>query len=362
MKIKRNSILKVAGFFSCWRVIQIILAAVFFGRLSFSSFLPSWRFFLVDIWTRFDGQHYLNIGRSGYNENLTVFFPSYPLLIKPSAFFLGDLALSAVTISFIFAVLAGIYFYKLIRLDFNEETAWRGIIILLFFPASFFLFSAYGESLFLFLILAGFYYGRRKIWPVAFIFCALAAVTKVSGIIVWLAILADYWHWGETSLVKRAKIAIKDGIWLPFLFLGGWLAFLQIKFGDFLIFAKTQSLWTAGRRFSLPTETLGKYLNPGLAVSDYLDGLFFVFGLILLVISFRRIRFSYWLFWALYLAVPVFSSTLVSFPRFLLVCFPLFIYLAVKTEEKILLFLLLFGFSGLSFLFLMLFTNGLWVA
>ena len=63
-------------------------------------------------------------------------------------------------------------------------------------------------------------------------------------------------------------------------------------------------------------------------VSDMVSGYIALICLILLLLSFRRIGVSYWVYSLYSLAVPLSSGMVVSMPRYSLAAFPLFIALA----------------------------------
>jgi hypothetical protein len=105
---------------------------------------------LIDIWNRWDTSHYLNIAERGYSETnigergrLIVFFPFYPLLIKLFALVLQSYLFSALLVSNLSYVIASIYLYKLVLLDYPEEASLRAVFFLSIFPTAYFLHAGY---------------------------------------------------------------------------------------------------------------------------------------------------------------------------------------------------------------------------
>src|SRR3989344_8608366 len=108
-----------------------------------------------------DGYWHTYIARFGYDApGLTLRFPLYPLLIRLfTPVFLGSELGAALSISFASFFLAMFFFYRLaVRELRSDALALRSILFLLFFPTAFFFAAAYGESLFLFLTVASFWF------------------------------------------------------------------------------------------------------------------------------------------------------------------------------------------------------------
>ena len=153
------------------------------------------------VWANFDGVHYLSIAKRSYVQYEQAFFPLYPWLIKRLSLLLdNNLLLSSFLISYLSFFISLVLFFKLVELDFNKKVAKRTLLFLLMFPTSFFFISVYTESLFLALILGSFYAARKKKWWLAGILGGLASATKLTGIILLLALIIE---WMEQSKKKR---------------------------------------------------------------------------------------------------------------------------------------------------------------
>ena len=106
----------------------------------------------------------------GQQSNVA-FFPLYPNLIRVVHYLVplsGDAGwlLVGITVSNAALVVALIYLYQLVRLDFDQSTAARTVLYLCVFPTTLFLSAVYSESLFLALIVSAFYYARSGRWLV----------------------------------------------------------------------------------------------------------------------------------------------------------------------------------------------------
>lgn len=360
--------------FLVWRVLT--LAAAFFAiqKIPFKPSFPYWESILVPYgsplfwsWANFDGVHYLGIARQGYFAQFTqAFFPLYPLLIRWLNIVFDNLLFTGLLVSHVFLIIALYFFYKLIILDSSSKTAKRAILFLLFFPTAFFFASFYTESLFLSLLLGGFYSLRKKKWLLAGFLGALASLTRLVGVFLVPAFLLE-------ACQQRKK----RGVWpclaclLPFLGLLGYMAYLEKNFSDALYFLHAQPFFGASRsdKIILLYQVFWRYFKMFLTVKDRLVyfNITLEFAttclfLVLIILGFRRkLKLSYLLFSSLAFLAPTLTGTLSSMPRYVLILFPGFIILG-QIKSKTICYLLLV-ISCLLFLFCtMLFIRGYWIA
>jgi len=185
-------------FFLFWKAIITFVA--FFGlsnipiRISENEFI--WADQNTDFWLRWanwDGGHFKSIAESGYLfPYQVVFFPLYPLIIKFLTFFNIPSLWAGILISNIATVGALFFLYKLANLDFEESVSRRAVFLILAFPTSFYFNAMYSEGLFLLLTVVAFYSARTNRWFFAFLFSSLAAITRLPGLFVILAISLEY--------------------------------------------------------------------------------------------------------------------------------------------------------------------------
>jgi len=160
------------------------------------------KFFLAP-WYRWDTIHYLEIADYGYDFNSinSVWPPLYPFLIKITDSLFNPGILAALIVSNIFFIFGMVLFYLLTKELFSEKMSKDTIFYLIFFPSSFFFVAGYTESIFLFLSLAVFIFLRKKKWLLAGIFCFLATMTRVQGLILTVPILyeliLEYKNYGD---------------------------------------------------------------------------------------------------------------------------------------------------------------------
>ncbi|HCX25328.1 MAG: hypothetical protein UX08_C0009G0003 [Candidatus Collierbacteria bacterium GW2011_GWB1_45_35] len=335
-----------------WRLLIILIAlpAMFLltPRTRFTNLteIPS-ASNLFSMWSNFDGLHYLDLAEFGYGyQHKTdmdyAFFPIYPWTIRTFNFFDNYLA-SGLIISHLCIILALYFLYKLVALDFKSKIAKSTIYLLLLFPTAFFFGSVYTESLFLLLAVLSFYFARRNQFLLACIAAAIASATKITGIFLWPALIYEFWVYYGKDIKKCLN---PSAIWLtlPPLGLLSFMRFQFLKTGDALFFATIQTNFT-GRtvnKLILLHQVFFRYAKM-LIFTDHWDPLFFTVVLELLsatlvlgvlIFSFKKIRFSYWLFVLLSYLLPSFSGTFASVPRYTLVMFPVFMYLAYWLERQ----------------------------
>lgn len=182
--IKINDYVKV-GFFVLLIRFAAVLAVCFATKRSY-----------VEAFNIWDGPHYIDIAENGYVKSgsgaeFIVFYPLYPFLIRALAFIFGSSTVSALVISNTCAVAGGIYFYKLCRIDMNEEDGIFALMLMYTFPFSFFMSGVYTESLFIMLVSMTMYYTLKGKYLPAAAAAFLAALTRVQGVLLAVFMLAE---------------------------------------------------------------------------------------------------------------------------------------------------------------------------
>ena len=134
---------------------------------------------------RWDSIHYLAIAQHGYaRPGDAVFFPLYPLLIRGFGFLIGSDPLAGVLISAGCLAVALTVLHRLTELELGWRAADAAVLLVAFAPLSFFFTAVYTESLFLALSLGCLYAARRERWRLAAVLGALAAVARVTGVVL----------------------------------------------------------------------------------------------------------------------------------------------------------------------------------
>jgi hypothetical protein len=311
---------------------------------------------------RWDAVWYLSIADSGYagRADRAAFFPLYPLLVRglatPFGAEPGALLVAAYVVALAALLGALVLLYRLVSLELGRPLAKPAVLLVAVFPAAVYFGAPYSESLFLLLAVGAFYAARTDRWAWAGACAAGAASTRSAGLLLALP-LAMLW-WSGTG--RRAR----DVAWLGLLPVGvaAYALFLGLAEGDAWRFLDVQDAWSRELAFPLTGAWDGAvaaldglrqlasgqkevvYFNRAAgdpyriaAVNLMLFGSL-VFALLACVGIFRRLPRAYgaWVAASLVLPLsfPVRPQPLMSLPRFLVVLFPIFMWLALWAEER----------------------------
>jgi len=333
---------------------------------------------VFSVWSNFDGKHYLDIAENGYSYQYKTdkdygLFPVYPLLIRKLNFFSSYLT-SGLLISHIALFVSLLFLYELIKIDFKSKIAQSAIILLLIFPTSFYLGSVYTESFFLMLSVMTFYFARQKKFLLAGLFAAIASGTRITGIFLLPALAYEIWlDRGQSlkSVFTKEKILALLAAPAGLLF---YMRFLLLKTGNPLYFTEIQANF-AGRssdKLILLHQIFFRYLKMIIFV-NHTDPLFYtvllellsaVIIILFLLFAFKKIRFSYWVFVAASFFLPTLTGTFMRMPRYTIVLFPVFIFLATWIDKQHP-FIKIFYYTAsitLGILGIVLFTSGYFVS
>jgi len=355
-------------------IIAIILAIKFF---SFILAPLSWAVLknqpcdIISLWNRWDAPHFIDIAKNGYTDvgegrYFIVFLPLYPFLIRLLASVIGYYELSALFISNLASLFAGLYLYKLAKLDCPHSTALKSVFYFSIFPTSYFLIAGYTESLFLFLAIGCFYYARKEKWLSAGVMGMLASATRMTGLVLIPSLLYEFLSQRSKSKSKSVK-----GIFFLCMISFGFLSYLMLNYivfeNAFMFVEMQKEHWF---RYLVPPwegllgalwgifwrDPAGKVLVGGAEI------VFGLFGLFCIVYAFViKLRPSYTIYMLLTWLMVASTSYWLSMPRYMLSMFPIFILFAVIADKReewqyvmTIAFLLFFSF------FLVLFTQGYW--
>jgi hypothetical protein len=302
----------------------------------FTENLPAhagWHYALLGIWARFDTLWYLHIASHGYDLRAeVVFYPLYPFLTRGLSILIGPMA-AALLIS---TVAAFFYFLGLIRLvrhEFPDQPPLRTVTLAAMWPATFFLFAGYTESLALALIVWCVAAAREERWVVAAACAFAAGLTRSAGTltIVPLAIIAwKTWRAGRERYPAMCPVLVA-----PLGTLGYWFWLHQTGRPSVVTAYRTYwstelaSPWTT---LSLAIHSLARHFDPQLATSLLALIVFFVAG----VAARRRMRIEDRCFSAAVIAqilLRVCLPLLLGTPRYLLPVYPAFITMGNWAER-----------------------------
>jgi len=345
---------------------------------------------------RWDAVWYLGIAESGYpsaDSPRVAFFPLYPLLTRATAAMgggsQGALLLAGYAVSLAALLGALVLLYRLAALELGRRLAAPSLLLLCVFPASLFLGAPYSESLFLLASVGAFYAARTGHWAWAVGAAAAASGTRSAGVLLLAPLVLIYLYGpreekgalprcppsgggapltapgrGWRAALRPAYLLRPDAAWLLLAPAGlvAYATYLGFAHGDALAFGSVQDYW--GRELAGPLGGIWEGLAAAVdgvrqIASGTREPVFFeqaagdpfrvagmnlmllgtlVFALAGAVGVLRRLPFAYGAYVAaaltLPLSYPVGAQPLMSLPRFVVVLFPIFMWLAIVCEER----------------------------
>lgn len=323
-------------------------------------------------WANFDGEHFLSIAIFSYQQYQQAFFPLFPKLISLGLIPFGNNIVAGAATGLLISTTAFfaalIFLYKLLKLDYSSKFALGVILVLLLYPASFYFNAVYTESLFLFLIVASFYFFRTKHFFWASIFGLLATTTRVFGVLLFISFLIEIFIY---------KYPIKKTFWILLIPIGllGYMTYLYYSVGDPLAFYNLQLIVGEQhqRGIVLFPQVIFRYLKIILS-NETLNPMFTTilfelavgvgFMLLPIIGYFKKVRLSYLFFAFMAYLLPTIQGSFSSLPRYVLILFPSFIVLTmmIKVLPVSLRFALGFLSLGLLIIETTFFLRGYWVS
>ena len=347
---------------------------------------------------RWDASWYLVIAQHGYRPDLgsataarAAFFPLYPLLLGGVSRLGAAPVVAGVLLSTAALALALYGVHRLTMLELADAGAARlAVLVIAFAPMAFYLSAVYSESLYLALSIGVFWYARQGRWALAGALGGLAAATRSTGLLLLLPALMLYLYGpradaaddcarGRTRREPRlagARLAgalsrlapryrlRREVLWLALIPAGAlmFMGYLALSGANALLPFDSQALWErhfagpyvgvwdglaaafAGARQLLSFQTQHVYFavggaSPRIAAEHNLLLLAFLLAAIPALIGvLRRLAPAYGAYviaaLAMPLSYPVAAQPLMSLPRFLLVLFPLSMWLGAWLAER----------------------------
>lgn len=306
-------------------------------------------------WYKADSPLYINIAQNWYvnqgdDKFLIVFYPLYPILIRMVNFLIHNYLISGIVVSNLSLIVACVYLYKLVEIDFTKQVAMNTVKFLLIFPFSFFLGLIFSDSLFIALSIMVFYYMRKKNWLLTGLFGGLASLTRNFGILLLVPVAIEYLV--ETQFIQRLKernwkqilsdlaqrgsnlllIPLGQFIYLLInkLITGNWFTFLTYQREHW---NNTMNLNILNNFNSLlsyafswkPVDTACMWAPP----------IVLAFFIVLLVLyALPKVRVSYLAYILVYLFVCLSATWLISGGRYIAGIFPIFLATALMARNR----------------------------
>jgi len=322
----------VVAAFVIWRILLLVVgwsSSLMFDHVSLSHAFNDGIFF--NIWSNWDGGHYINISKHGYfgQESITAFFPLYPILIWIVSSIIQLPVISGLIVNGIAVVLAGFWLVKLVKLDFSEKIARNSFVLLLLFPTAVFLGAVYSEALFLMTTIGAIYYARKKNWLAVLFLGFTAGLTRNLGAFLVFPLLYEYF------------IQYKFKIRWPILAVGApgfaivsYMIYLWFIFNDAFAFLHAQALW--GREIVINIfwryweELYDIFTLPDPQRIEFLSVTLMIVSILLMI---KKLRPSYIIWSSIILLIPIMQNHWMSVNRFVLVIFPAYIILAYYSDK-----------------------------
>jgi Gpi18-like mannosyltransferase len=327
---------------------------------------------------RWDSEWYKIIATEGYKYNgnagetqTVVFYPLYPGLSRLVSDILRIEVFDAMLLVANLATMAAILLlFKLIREEFDDRIALVTVAMIAFFPSSIFLSAGYTEPLALLLMVSFFLALTRQRFIAAGLLAGLAIATRSSGIALLPVLLWELWrHRPRVRFLIEAvplSILATSGLWLYAIYLG-------IAFGNPLAFSDGQAAFhenttMAARLISaLRLEPFRKLNLADISPAGFDQWLVLIFIVLIVYAWFAKINRTMTLFAALVLALPYLTlcggpAGFTSMARFNIVSFPLFVALALVTDQRQWAVSGIIGiFGGLLLMYASLFAQWQWI-
>lgn len=313
-------------------------------------------------WYSWDVRYYVEIVRHGYQSGAptTNFHPLYPWISALLATVIREPLLSLLLVSSIAGILLVINFYRLARLDCNEQQAWHATALLLCWPASIALFLPYTEALFLLLSVYCLFAARHQRFWLAGLAGALATLTRQQGLFLALPLAWEIWEASD----RRWSTALRRS--LPLFLIPAayalWVVYRAVAINDVhpdfsslqnflhtVMISPSSYEITEKHAFLPPWLTiwrgLGAFWRHQVLPYAFIDLALSTGFIALLVLSWRYLRTSNRLYCLAIVLVSLSfyaadENPFLAMPRHMLLAFPVFIALAARYQFRRLPFLL----------------------
>jgi hypothetical protein len=297
------------------------------------------------LWSRFatwDGAHYLLLSTEGYERGSPscAFYPLWPALIRlasPLAF--GNPLAAGLVLANGLSLVSIVLLYRLFE-PYGARTARQAVILFLAFPGALFLSFPYTESLFLVLVLALFWglETQRWLWPAIAGF--LLPVARPVGVFVALPVAWRLYELGKSARAAPATARVarrRNWRWLlalcPLLGYAAYFGLMEAWTGNAFEGFEAQKRYPNSPSIMNMFDCagfLGALANVhtlcGMRDSA-MDRAFFLLALALLPLIYRLNKT--WFFYTLSTGlVPALTSWFMSYRRYTVVLFPVFVVLA----------------------------------
>jgi len=239
----------------------LVWIAIWFGNnhLSHDSFFPV-REGVGDSWfggfARWDAEWYRTIAREGYVyypgvQSSVAFWPTYPVVIRLLSWAFPSIYITGTVVTVLGGATAVVLLRKWAKVFVPNSVAITAVVLLCVFPFSWYLYGVvYSDALFVATAIGAFYLVERDRYFWAGIVGILATAGRPAGLVVAFALvlrvierrnLANGASGLRNVFNPRGLTKSDAPIFLSWLGVGAWCAFLWAKFGDPLLFVTIEA-------------------------------------------------------------------------------------------------------------------------
>jgi len=326
----------------------------------------------------FDGIHYIQIAKKGYDQYEQAFFPLYSLVIHYiSPIFARNYLVTGLIVSNIAFIVGLSFFNKYLKEALVVKNIRWITLFVIFFPTAFYFGSIYTEGLFFVLFFSSLYYLQRKKFLRAVILAVLCSLTRLMGVFLLIPFLF-YLIRGKRPVFSVKELVV---ILSPVIGLFIYMVYLWRTVGDPLFFLNAQPAFGAHRssHLILLPQVFYRYIKI-LFTSSYnfqytisqleFFSFTFIFGVLLFdlwTIYRTKDQKSYFprlglnLFSFVNLLLPTFTGTFSSIPRYALLSFSAYIALG-EIENKCIKVIVISVFALLQIVLLAYFIQGYFIS
>ena len=328
--LKSNWLLFIILIFAISRVIMsyqfgLANSLILHGKGTFAATMCNW-----------DCKWYLTIINDGYDHTIRTspkvwkglanwaFFPLYPNIVG----FVSDITtlgpvFTGILLNQLFIFITAVYFYRLLRLNFNDLNSRFGVVILVFSPFSVYFASLYTEALYIMLSVVGFYYLRTSRELTASILGGLLAATRPVGIMFMVPVFINFIRHRKPLTKLILALALSSAG------LVCYMLFLHYRAGDFLAFKHIQKGWG---RTGWDTAHLGKQIWA--MITDFHNSVLFLISVLLSLYMLVKKYYEEALFNLACILPGVLTGTMMSEGRFCGTLFTFYFGLVVLAEKS----------------------------
>ena len=301
---------------------------------------------ITQVLTSWDGRWYYEIVRHGYPavvpphvtydmpEARAAFFPAYPLLVRAANVVLpGGDVLAGIVLNVVLGALAVYLVGLLTRELFDQRTAYRAMLLFVFFPGSVALSLTYSEATLIVAAAACLLMLLRRHWVLAGLLASVGSACRPNGIALCFACLVATVIAVRERREWRAALATLLSPW-GFI---GFQVYLRIHSGEWAWFRVQREAWNEGNSYGYTAikNTVEAFIHPLASPTDIITAVSVITMCVLFWMMWkRRLPWPVMTYTIVVLLLMVLPNTVTARPRFLFTAFPLFISAAAWWPEE----------------------------